>query len=257
MHTTANAARVSSALGDATAALFAATAAKAPTEMRFRELRRAAAAMATWAERRGAPAREMADAVVAVNKGMTRALPRLTFTFADEASDEASDFATRGALSRTLRAYGALIRAGHARVRTGLQRAVFDAVTRALPETDGFEWNERELLGVLASTGAFASLGDARRDRSDASSEYSYATSAAETSSSDASRVPDALRDAIFLAIERALDRTALGFFQPPSRGAYRRLRRGTLKRSARECRRPRRCIGASSGSFPSSTCGA
>ena len=203
--------RVSS--GDATAALFAATAAKAPTEMRFRELRRAAAATATWAERRGAPAREMADAVVAVNKGMTRALPRLTFTFADEASDEASDFATRGALSRTLRAYGALIRAGHARVRTGLQRAVFDAVTRALPETDGFEWNERELLGVLASTGAFASLGDARRDRSDASSEYSYATSAAETSSSDASRVPDALRDAIFLAIERALDRTALGFF--------------------------------------------
>ena len=217
MDTTANAARVSSALGDATAALFAATAAKAPTEMRFRELRRAAAATATWAERRGAPAREMADAVVAVNKGMTRALPRLTFTFADEASGRAPDFATRGALSRTLRAYGALIRAGHARVRTGLQRAVFDAVTRALPETDGFEWNERELLGVLASTGAFASLGDARRDRSDASSEYSYATSAAETSSSDASRVPDALRDAIFLAIERALDRTALGFFPAAS----------------------------------------
>ena len=215
MDATANAARVSSATwrsreGDATEALFAATAAKAPTEMRFRELRRAAAAMATWAERRGAPAREMADAVVAVNKGMTRALPRLTFSFADEASDS---FATRGALSRTLRTYGALIRAGNARVRTGLQRAVFDAVTRALPETDGFEWNERELLGVLASTGAFASLGDARRDRSDASSEYSYATSAAETSSSDASRVPDALRDAIFLAIERALDRTALGFF--------------------------------------------
>ena len=72
--------------------------------------------------------------------------------------------------------------------------------------------NERVARGV-ASHGAFASLGDARRDRSDASSEYSYATSVAETSSSDASRVPDALRDAIFLAIERALDRTALGFF--------------------------------------------
>ena len=47
--------------------------------------------MATWRNGARAPAREMADAVVAVNKGMTRALPRLTFTFADEASDEASD----------------------------------------------------------------------------------------------------------------------------------------------------------------------
>ena len=246
---------------DAHRALFAATATRAATEMRFQELCRAAAATATWAERRGAPAREIADAVVAVNKGMTRALPRLTFTSESSASASSASssssssssssnsntnsdanvddavFATRGAFSRSLKMYCKLIRTGNGRVRTGLQRAVFDAVTRALPETDGFEWGETDLLGLLASTQDFASLAvrrgggekeraarDAKRsdasddddddDADDASDDAAAdASETSASSSSDTSRVPEALRDAIFLAVERALDRTSLGFF--------------------------------------------